>query len=136
FNPSNVSVYTDVVTVNSGNGSYDTSTGTNPGGYLPVVTGLYHWTATYSGDANNTGANDQGGTAEQETVSPAGPNINTTAGATIIIGSGNKLTDTPLLAGGFHLPYTTLFRSFNPSNVSVYTDVVTVNSGNGSYNTS
>ncbi len=38
YNPSHVAVYTDTVTV-SGNGTYDTSTGTNPGGYLPTVGG-------------------------------------------------------------------------------------------------
>src|SRR5205823_2974124 len=59
YNPGHVAVYTDTVTV-SGNGSYDTSTGTNPGGYLPTVTGTYLWTATYSGDANNSGASDNG----------------------------------------------------------------------------
>ena len=35
FNPSNVAVYTDVVTV-SGNGTYTTAAGNNPGGYLPT----------------------------------------------------------------------------------------------------
>src|SRR5262249_8838363 len=66
FNPSHVAVYTDVVTVN-GNGSYDTSNGNNPGGYLPTITGTYLWTATYSGDANNVPATDNGQN-ESETV--------------------------------------------------------------------
>ena len=56
YDPSNLAVYTDVVTVN-GNGSYDTSMGNNPGGYtLPMpgtVTGTYQWVASYSGDGNN-----------------------------------------------------------------------------------
>ena len=51
------------MTVN-GNGSYTTASGNNPGGYtLPgsgTVTGSYVWTATYSGDGNNTTANDPG----------------------------------------------------------------------------
>ena len=47
----------------SGNGTYGS------GGYtLPTtgtVTGTYTWTVSYSGDANNNSAVDQGGTAEQ-----------------------------------------------------------------------
>src|SRR5262249_57194139 len=58
YNPSHVAVYTDVVTV-SGNGNYDTTTGTNPGGYLPSDTGTYLWTATYSGDANNSSRSEE-----------------------------------------------------------------------------
>ena len=47
-------VYTDVVTVDSGNGTYGTlSQGDNPGGFLSVVSGSYNWTADYSGDVNN-----------------------------------------------------------------------------------
>src|SRR5438552_6337750 len=53
YDPSNAVVYTDVVTV-SGNGTYTTASGNNPGGYLPTVIGTYQWVATYSGDANNT----------------------------------------------------------------------------------
>ena len=54
YSPSNVALYTDVVTVN-GAGNYSTAAGTNPGGYLPTGTGTYLWSATYSGDSNNTG---------------------------------------------------------------------------------
>lgn len=46
------SLYTDVVTI-SGNGTYTTSTGNNPGGFLPTVGGTYQWLANYSGDTNN-----------------------------------------------------------------------------------
>ena len=34
-------------------------------------------------------------------VSPAGPAINTVAGAAVVIGSGQKLTDTAVLSGGY-----------------------------------
>ena len=61
-------VYTDVVTVH-GNGTYDTTKGTNPGGYLlpttGTVTGTYQWNATYSGDANNTSVGDVDKPSEQ-----------------------------------------------------------------------
>jgi hypothetical protein len=71
FDPSNVAVYTDVLTV-SGNGTYDTSVGTNPGGFLPFVAGDYLWTATYSGDANNNQATDNGQN-ETQTVTGTTP---------------------------------------------------------------
>jgi hypothetical protein len=52
-NPSNITVYTNVITVN-GAGDYSTAfTGNNPGGYFTTTTGSYLWTVNYSGDANN-----------------------------------------------------------------------------------
>jgi hypothetical protein len=125
-------VYTDVVTVN-GNGTYTTASGNNPGGYLPTATGTYLWTATYSGDSNNSGASDNGEN-ESETVSPASPAVATTAGSTIVIGSGLKMNDSALLSGGFNPTGTITFSLHNSSNIVVYTDVVTVN-GNGTYTT-
>jgi hypothetical protein len=71
FDPSDVVVYTDVLTV-AGNGTYDTSTGTNPGGFLPLVAGDYLWTASYSGDANNNQATDNGQN-ETQTVTGTTP---------------------------------------------------------------
>src|SRR6202011_2516998 len=44
-NPSGTPVYTDVVTV-TGNGTYTTAQGNNPGGYLPTATGTYQWVVT------------------------------------------------------------------------------------------
>jgi len=57
LDPSLVLVYTDIVTV-SGNGTYSTASGNNPGGFLPTVTGTYTWSALYSGDSNNSAAID------------------------------------------------------------------------------
>jgi uncharacterized repeat protein (TIGR01451 family) len=48
--------YSDTVIVN-GDGSYSTSGGSNPGGYLPTMAGTYEWLAVYSGDANNPSVN-------------------------------------------------------------------------------
>ena len=59
LDPSLVLVYTDTVTV-SGNGTYSTASGNNPGGFLPTVTGTYRWSALYSGDSNNSAAIDNG----------------------------------------------------------------------------
>src|SRR5439155_1390081 len=80
--PSGSLVYTNQVTV-SGNGTYTTSMGDDPGGFVPTVMGTYTWHAVFSGDGNNNSANDQGGTAEQETVNSGGPALITTAGPNI-----------------------------------------------------
>src|SRR5262249_34104246 len=127
-----------VVTVN-GNGTYDTSTGTNPGGFLPTVAGVYHWVASYSGDGNNNPV-ASGATDEPETVVPAG-SLGTDTSGTGGIGSGNKLNDSATLSGAssptgtisffLFLPGVTPNNPTNPTNF-VYTDVVTVN-GNGTY---
>jgi hypothetical protein len=61
-------VYTDVVNV-TGNGSYSTATmGNNAGGFLPTVSGLYQWVATYSGDSNNSAAASARGSEPENAV--------------------------------------------------------------------
>src|SRR5205823_1552745 len=67
--------YTQTDTV-SGNGTY---TAGDTLATIGMVAGAYTWSAAYSGDTNNSSANDQGGTAEQTVVSPAHPNLLTTA---------------------------------------------------------
>jgi hypothetical protein len=132
YNSASSVVYTDVVTV-TGSGNYDTSMGTNAGGFLPSAVDTYQWVVTYSGDANNAGAFSGWG-SEPETVTKAGPAINTIAGGTVVIGNGGALSDTAILSGGFNPTGTVTFTLYNPLNVAVYTDVVTV-SGNGTYTT-
>src|SRR5262249_56639822 len=64
--------------------------------------GTYPWTAPYSGDANNTSADDQGGTAEQTVVSPAQPTLVTTASSNITLGTtAPTLSDSAVLSGGY-----------------------------------
>jgi hypothetical protein len=50
-------VYTDPNVPVTGDGTYNTSTGDHPGGWVPTgtgtLTGQYQWVALYSGDANN-----------------------------------------------------------------------------------
>ena len=132
-------VYTDVVTVN-GNGSYTTASGNNPGGYtLPgsgTVTGSYVWTATYSGDGNNTTANDPGDSAlERVTVDKANPSIVTTPDPTsVTLGvDGETLKDSAVLSGGYHptgsITFTLVYKGS-----TVDTETVTV-TGNGTYTT-
>jgi hypothetical protein len=100
------------------------------------VTGSYDWTASYTGDGNNSAASDPGTSAqEQVTVNKANPSIVTTPGGTVVIGSGTKMTDSATLSGGYNPTGTITFTLLDPSNATVYTDVVTV-SGNGTYTTS
>src|SRR5207237_1881366 len=70
-------VYSDSVTI-SGNGTYSTAAGTNPGGYLPTQTGTYQWVAIYGGDVNNNSVTSPFG-AEPWTVGTQSPTIITTA---------------------------------------------------------
>src|SRR5262249_20672024 len=131
-------VYTDTVAVN-GNGTYTTATGTNPGGYLPTTTGTYQWVAVYSGDANNNGAHDQGGTSERATVAPgvvtATPSISTTPSTTSVqCSTSTVLKDTAMLSGGINPTGTITFTLYSPSGTLLDTETVTVN-GNGSYAT-
>jgi uncharacterized repeat protein (TIGR01451 family) len=46
-------VYSDQVSV-TGNGTYNTGSGTITGSAIPAVSGEYHWVAVYSGDPNDT----------------------------------------------------------------------------------
>ena len=64
--PLSSAVYTDTVTV-SGDGTYTTATGNNPGGYVPTAAGTYQWVAVYSGDSNNSCVTSPFG-SEPETV--------------------------------------------------------------------
>src|SRR5262249_32900293 len=70
----------------------DPATGT--GAYtatLPTaltLVGTYTWTATYEGDANNTGANDQGGAAEQTMVTRATLSLVTIASPNVTLPTG------------------------------------------------
>jgi hypothetical protein len=120
-------VDTETVTV-MGNATY-----TTPTGFLPTATGTYHWVAAYSGDVNNnpltSGAGD-----EPETVIPASPMITTNAGGTVVIGSGNRLTDSATLSGGFNPTGTITFTLTGPGGTTVDTETVTVH-GNGTYTT-
>lgn len=64
--PDGTTTYTQMVSVN------DDGTYTTPAYVVASEVGVYYWTAVYSGDANNFGANDQGGTLEQITTTVQG----------------------------------------------------------------
>ncbi len=134
YNGGSTPVDTETVAVN-GNGSYTTPTGfTLPG--TGTVTGTYQWDATYSGDSNNDAANDQGGPAEQVTVSAASPSIVTIANPTGTITLGATpppLNDSAVVAGGYN-PTGTLLFTLKQGNTTVFTQTDTV-TGNGTYTT-
>ena len=126
-------VFTQTDTVN-GNGTY-----TTPGFTLPTtgtVTGTYTWTVAYSGDGNNNAASDQGGAAEQATVSAASPTLVTTASSAITQRgtTAPTLTDTAVLSGGYFPTGNIVFTLTGPGGFS-YTQTDTV-SGNGTYTAS
>jgi hypothetical protein len=126
-------VDTETATVN-GDGIYSTPTGYT----LPTtgtVTGFYRWSASYSGDANNRSALDQGGTAEQVVVNAASPTLTTTADpTTVTVGStAPTLTDSAVLSGGYFETGTITFTLYLDA-AAVDTETATVN-GNGTYST-
>jgi uncharacterized repeat protein (TIGR01451 family) len=131
-------VYSTNVTVN-GNGTYTTSQGDNPGGFILPTTGLvagtYGWFVGYSGDDNNIAADDQGGPAEQVVVIPASPTLTTTPNPTSVTlgATAETLTDAAVLAGGFNPTGTITFTLLLGSTL-LDTEMVAVN-GNGTYPT-
>ncbi len=119
---------TEMVSV-SGNGTYSTSTGYT----LPsngTATGTYQWDATYSGDANNNTVSDNNSSAEQVTVSAASPTLVTTPSSTAVTLGTNPvtLTDTAVLAGGYHETGTVTFTLYyNGGANPVDTEIISVN---------
>jgi hypothetical protein len=125
---SNASIFTSTVPVVSGGATSANFTTTAAG------TG-YRWTASYSGDGNNSGATSGCGDAnESSTVNRASPGIttNATAGPVAI---GDPIHDTATLSGGYaSLTGTVTFTLYGPndatcSNASIFTSTVPVVSG-------
>jgi uncharacterized repeat protein (TIGR01451 family) len=130
-----IMVHTETVAVNNGNNTYVTLTGFT----LPTsgtVVGTYTWMAHYSGDANNSAADDQGTTAEETVVSKAIPTLVTmTDPATITLGPTTPpiLTDSATLEGYF--PTGNLVFDLFYNGTMVHTETVAVDQGNGTYTT-
>lgn len=125
---SNTPAYEATVPV-SGNGSY------SPAGFAPAP-GVYRWTVSYGGDANNQavspGCNAGGQTSS---VAKASPDLAATATSTVVV--GNTITDKATLGGGFSPGGEIVFRAYGPGDATcggapAYEAAVTV-SGNGPY---
>jgi hypothetical protein len=141
-NPGATAVYSSTNVAVSGNGTYNSTAGTESGDNTATVAGTYHWLAVYSGDNNNTGTNSGCGT-EPVVVGPNTPGLTTQTNESS--GSlGDILTDSATLAGGFNPTGTISFYLFAPGvtcstsdqSGAVYRSTgVTVN-GNGTYQSS
>jgi hypothetical protein len=103
--PDGSTAASEVVDV-TGDGTYTTPIVT-----LATQVGTYTWHATYSGDALNNGAIDDGAN-ESVTIVKAGPTLTTTAGGSVVVGSlvisGTKYLD--LTGDGFSADDTPLGR--------------------------
>ena len=117
---------TETVSV-TGNGTY-----TTPTGYLPTAAGTYQWTASYSGDSNNTAVNSPAGAAPE--IAQASPTLTTMPGSAVALAAGAMLTDTATLTGGFNASGTITFTLVDPNGHTVDTETASVN-GNGTYGT-
>jgi uncharacterized repeat protein (TIGR01451 family) len=124
-------LFTQTDTVN-GNGTYTASTTLPTTG---TVVGTYTWTALYEGDANNTGATDQGGAAEQTVVTKASLSLVTIASPNVTLPAGPPgtltLIDSAFLSGGQAPTGSIVFTLTGPGGFTFKkTDTVT---GNGTY---
>jgi uncharacterized repeat protein (TIGR01451 family) len=125
-----VATQTDLVT---GNGTYMATAALPTTG---TVAGTYTWTAIYEGDTNNTGAVDQGGTAEQTLATKATLSLITIASPNITLPTGPPgavtLTDSAFLSGGASPTGSITFTLIGPNNTTLSTQSETVN-GNNTY---
>ena len=134
FDPSNLtctgtSTFQSIKPVN-GDGIYPSDP------FPAVLPGIYHWVASYSGDAgNNTISTACSDPAEISTVSKASPTITTLTASSANL--GDRISDMATLSGG-NVPTGafdfTLYRD-DPtcSGVGVFTSIITTVNGNGSY---
>jgi hypothetical protein len=134
--PLSAAVYTNVVSVN-GNGTYSTTTGSNPGGYVPTATGTYQWVAVYSGDGTNPSVTSPFGSEPQtvqgmpsiavvKTADAASILSGQKAGFTVTITNNGNATDTgvtlsdPLPAGsGGDVNWTIDTTTGNPADFAI-----------------
>ncbi len=119
----------EAAVVISHNGPY------SPPGFTPGP-GLYRWTATYSGDANNEAVGLACGAANQASaVSKASPSLSGTATSAVLV--GQTISDGVDLGGGFGPGGELVFRAYGPDDQTCasapkYEATIPV-SGNGSY---
>jgi len=90
-------------------------------GFVADAVGTWHWTAAYSGDANND-AVSSGCAAEPVTVNQATPTLTTTASGPVIVVS--TIHDTAHLGGGYNPGGTISFRIFAPGDATCSTPIL------------
>ncbi len=128
----NAAAFTSAPVAVNGNGAYAS------GNFTPTAAGTYRWTASYSGDVNNTAVvtacNDAN---ETSVVNAAAPTMTTQATPTAAL--GGPISDTATLANGVGPTGTIVFRSFGPGDATcaappAFTSAGIVVNGNGTYN--
>jgi uncharacterized repeat protein (TIGR01451 family) len=125
-------VFTNVVTVTANGEYHSTDPGITTGSAVPTAAGTYEWVVSYSGDDNNHPIASFFGD-EPQVVTPPEPTIITTVGPDVVLGSGEHLTDSATLDGGFNPTGTITFDLFLGAAL-VHTETVPVN-GNDTYTT-
>lgn len=116
----------------SGNASYPS------GPFTPTQPGVYRWTASYSGDANNQPVSSPcNAPNESVTVTPVGTPALVTQVSPTTASVGQPIVDTATLSGATNPTGTITFNAFGPNDATcagapVYTATVPVN-GNGAY---
>jgi hypothetical protein len=121
--------FTSVTTI-SGNGDSGSDA------FTPTAAGTYRWTASYSGDSDNSPASSPCNAADESVrVSQAAPLMTTNASADVVL--GGSVNDTATLTGGPSPSGTITFKVYGPDDSScsgsaVFTDTKAV-SGNGDY---
>jgi uncharacterized repeat protein (TIGR01451 family) len=128
---SNTAAFTSSAFPVSGNGTY------GPASFTPATAGVYHWIATYSGDAKNLGSHgDCGDAGENDTVGKLHPTVTTVASAPVVV--GGQIHDTATLSGA-HEPTSgsITFNLYGPNDATcsgsvAFTSTVPV-TANGDY---
>jgi hypothetical protein len=101
--------------------------------YATTAPGVYRWTASYSGDANNNAVSHPCNSPnESATITQATPTIVTTASAGGAIGT--QLSDTATVSGGFNPTGTVTFNLYGPNDAScsgtvIHTSTVALSAG-------
>ena len=101
-----------------GNGTY------GPVEFTPAAPGVYHWIASYSGDANNAAVSGGCGDAgENDTVQKASPTIATVASANVNV--GGAIWDVATVSGGNNPTGTVTFNLYGPDDATCATSIFT-----------
>jgi len=106
-------------------------------GFILPSPGVYHFVATYSGDANNPAVGPTDCLDPNETIGVGRLPIGLTTTASPAVNLGGSIFDTATIAGGFNPTGNVTFTVFGPDNATctgtpVFTSVKPV-SGNGTY---
>jgi hypothetical protein len=118
----------------------DGSASSSPPTLVATSAGTYRWTATYSGDANNTPVATACGDAGQSVVvTTATPSMVTQASRSVPV--AGAISDTATLSGGYNPTGTITFSAYGPGapnciGPASFTNTLAVTHGTGDYTSS